>query len=165
MNPYNLKSFFYVYFKSHHGREEMKNYVRSAILDNVFSKGQFDNRIKDYETIVYLEMLNEYNTHLLPMLMDTCRSYLYRLPFIQANTNFEAFSRSAPPIPIPETEEEQKSPLNITFHRFSAYGMPFPVDNTIQKFRKNPFMNRERIPHGAVHPDSRILLFLIRHDK
>ena len=57
------------------------------------------------------------------------------------------------------------TPLNITFHRFSAYGMPFPVDNTIQKFRKNPFMNRQRIPHGVVHPDSRILLFLIRHDK
>jgi hypothetical protein len=143
----------------------MSNYIRSAILDNIFSQDQSENRIKDYETIVYLEMIHEYNTHLLPMLMHTCRSYLYRLPFIQANTNFETFSRLISPISIPATEEEQKSPLNISYYSFSAYSMPFPVDNTIQKFRKNPIMTRQRIPHGVVHPESRILLFLIRHDK
>lgn len=99
------------------------------------------------------------------MMMHTCRSYLYRLPFIQANTNFGAFNRLSSPVPIPETEEEQSSPLNVTLYPFSAYGMPFSVDNTIQKFRKNSRLSRQRIPRGSVHPDSRILLFLVRHDK
>lgn len=99
------------------------------------------------------------------MMMQTCRSYLYRLPFIRANTNFGAFNRLVSPIPIPESEEEQSSPLKISSYEFSAYGMPFFVDNTIQKFRKNPIIRRERIPRGSVHPDSRILLFLVRHDK
>ena len=99
------------------------------------------------------------------MMMQTCRSYLYRLPFIRANTNFGAFNRLVSPIPIPESEEEQSSPLKISSYEFSAYGMPFSVDNTIQKFRKNPIIRRERIPRGSVHPDSRILLFLVRHDK
>lgn len=99
------------------------------------------------------------------MMMHTCRSYLSRLPWIQANTNFGAFNRLTSPVPIPQTEEEQSSLLNLTLHQFSAYGMPFSVDNTIQKFRKNPMLTRQRIPRGSVHPDSRILLFLIRHDK
>ena len=112
-----------------------------------------------------MEFLNEYETHLLPMMMQTCRSYLYRLPLIQVNTDFGTFNRLVSPVPIPETEAEQSSPLNISFHRFSAYSMPFAVDNTIQRFRKNPVINRERLPHGAVHRDSRTFLFLIRHDK
>ncbi len=160
-----IKFLFAFYFKSDHGREEMMNYVRSATLDNIFGEGRFQNRMHEYEVIVYLEMLDEYDTHILPMLMDACRNYLYRLPLIQANTDFGAFTRVIPPIPIPETEEEQRSPLNISFHQFSAYGMPFPVDNTIQKFRKDPYMTRKRLPRGSVHPESRILLFLLRNDK
>jgi hypothetical protein len=143
----------------------MRNYIRSSILDNVFGRGHFENRIREYASIVYLEMEQEYETHLLPMMMRTCRTYLYRLPFIQANTDFGSFTRLMSPIPIPETEEEQSSPLKTSFHRFSAYGMPFRVENLIQKYRKNPVINKERIPPGVVHPKSRILLFLIRHDK
>jgi hypothetical protein len=163
---YEIKTLFFVFnFKSEHGREDMKNYVRTAALDNIFGTGQFNNQIKDFETIVYLELLHEYETHILPMMLHNCRTYLYYLPFTQANTNFGTFNRSVSPIPIPETEEEQKTPLNTTYYRFSAYSMPFPVDNTIQKFRKNPIVTRQRIQHGTVHPESRILLFLIRHDK
>ena len=144
----------------------MNNYIKTAILDNIFSTGPFDNaRMIGYENVVYMEMQYEYDTHLLPMMMHTCRNYLYRLRFIQANTNFESFNRLMSPIPIPETEEEQTSPLNTSFHRFSAYGMPFPVNNIIQKFRKNPPVTRQQFPPGVVHPESRILLFLIRHDK
>jgi hypothetical protein len=143
----------------------MINFVRSATLDNIFSPDTYDNRIRDFETIIYLEFFQEYDTHILPMLVHTCRIYLYRLPLIQANTKFDTFNRLTSPVPIPETEEEQSSPLNISFHQFSAFGMPFPVDINIQKFRKNPDMRRERMPRGAVHPDSRIFLFLIRHDK
>jgi hypothetical protein len=143
----------------------MKNYIRSATLDNVFSTGHFDNRIKNYETIFYLEMIQEYDTHMLPMMMHTCRNFLYRLSFIQANTNFESFTRLMSPVPIPETEEEQSSPLYMPLYRFNAYGMPFPVNNNIQKFRKDPIITRQRISRGLVHPQSRILLFLIRHDK
>jgi len=143
----------------------MKNYLRSAVLDNVFSTGHFRNRIRNFETIVYLEIEHEYNTHILPMIMHTCRSYLYRLRFIQANTDFGSFNRLMSPVPIPETEEEQSSPVKKASERFNAYGMPFPVQNRIQLFRKNPIIARERIPSGIVHPESRILLFLIRHDK
>jgi hypothetical protein len=144
----------------------MSNYIKSAILDNVFSTGPFDNsRIRNYHSIVYTEMEQEFDTHLLPMMVHTCRSYLYRLPFIQANTNFESFNRLMSPIPIPESEEEQSSILDFPLYEFNAYGMSFPVNSRIQKFRKDPIMAREPIPHGAVHPESRILLFLIRHDK
>jgi hypothetical protein len=143
----------------------MVNYIRTATLDNIFNLDYFENRIPDYETIVYLEFIQEYETHILPMLMNTCRHYLYRLPLIQANTDFGSFNRLSSPVPIPETEQEQSSPLDIEFHPFNAFGMPFPVDINIQKFRQNPDIRRERVERGAVHPDSRILLFLVRHDK
>lgn len=143
----------------------MANYVRTSILDNVFSTDRFRNLIRDYETIVYVEIIQEYETHLLPMLMRTCRGYLFRLPYIKANTNFEIFNRLSSPIPVPETEEEQRSPLNISFHRFNAYSMPYKVDTTIQNFRRDPHMSRQQVRHNSVHPDSRIFVFLLRHDK
>lgn len=143
----------------------MKNYLRSAVLDHVFSQGHFANHIKHFETIVYLEMVHEYNTHFLPMIMQTCRNYLFRLSATRANGDFGSFTRVHPPVPIPPTAEEQQSLLNVSYHRFSAYSLPFPVDTAIQKFRKDPKIIRPYIAYGSVHPDSRVLLFLIRHDK
>ncbi|CAF1219891.1 unnamed protein product [Adineta steineri] len=161
VNHAHLKRDFYYEWASVHkcrsqyGRENMKNYIRAGILDNVFGGGPFSNKMRDYDSIVYWEMLQEYDTHILPMLMHTCRTYLYRLPFIQANTDFGSFHRSMSPVPIPETEQEQRSPLQKPMDRFNAYSMPFFVDNAIQKFRKNPALYREQIPPGVVHPQSR----------
>ena len=152
-------------FKSSHGHEDMKDYIQSAVIDNIFAKEQFENTTKNFEAIVSLEMEQEYATHLLPMLLRTCRNYLYRLPFIQANTDFGSFNRRMSPIPIPDTEEEQKSPLKFPLHPFTAYGMPFPIDTRIQKFHEEPVIAREQVLSDIVHPESRILLFLIRHDK
>ena len=134
-------------------------------MDNVFGPGRFESRIAEYPSIVYLEMVHEFETHILPAMMRVCRSYLHRLPSIQANTDFESFSRLSSPVPIPASEEEQSSPLPTPFYRFNGYGMRFPVQNYIQRFRKNPILTLEQIPSGVVHPDSRILLFLVRHDK
>ncbi|CAF0855023.1 unnamed protein product [Rotaria sordida] len=149
--------------RSYHGRSNMRNYIQTALIDTIFAKDHFQNKMKNFENIVYFEMKHEYITHILPMLMHTCRTYLYRLPLIQANTDFESFNRLMSPIPIPATVEEQTSTLKIPLYQFSAYGMPFRVDNSIQKFRKSSTINRQYVSPDAVHPESRILLFLIRH--
>jgi hypothetical protein len=143
----------------------MKDYIKAAIIDNVFGTGRFENHMPHYIGIVYTEMVHEFETHLLPMMMSTCRTYLARLPLIQANANFLTFDRQMSPIPIPIDEDEQKSAFSTPYHRFSAYGMPYRVENYIQKFRRNPILVREHISSGLVHPESRILLFLVRHDK
>lgn len=143
----------------------MKHYIYSGILDLIFSNQYFPNKLRSFETIVYLELTHEYSTHILPMMQHTCRQYLYRLQFIQANTDFGSFNRLMSPIPIPATEEEQRSRLPSPIYQSSAYGMAFPVDNSIQKLRTKPIITRPKIASDSVHPESRILLFLIRHDK
>ncbi|CAF3025667.1 unnamed protein product [Rotaria sp. Silwood2] len=115
--------------------------------------------MKNYESIVYMELKHEYSTHILPMMLHTCRSYLYRLPFIQANTDFGSFNRLMSPIPIPPTPEAQSSTLTIPLYQFSAYGMPFRVDNRIQKFRKNPIISRQYVSPDSVHPESQENIF------
>ncbi|CAF4609534.1 unnamed protein product [Rotaria sp. Silwood1] len=141
--------------RSYHGRANMRNYIQAGLIDNIFGKDYFQNKMKNYESIVYMELKYEYATHILPMMLYTCRSYLYRLPFIQANTDFESFNRLMSPIPVPATLQEQSSRLTIPLYQFSAYGMPFRVDNRIQKFRKNPIMSRQFVSPDSVHPESR----------
>jgi hypothetical protein len=143
----------------------MRNYIHASILDHVFAVEAFPNRIRNYNIIVYMEMKLEYTTHLVPMMHDTCRRYLHRLSLIQANTDFGSFNRLGSPIPVPSSVDEQRTPFTTPLYQFSPYGMPFPVDNSIQKFRENPILTRGNIPRNSVHQDSRILLFFIRHDK
>lgn len=143
----------------------MKNYIHAGVIDNVFAKDQFQNRIRNYNIIVYFELKLEFATHFLPMIQHNCRRYLYRLSLIQANTDFGSFSQLGSPIPIPATEAEQKALIPRPMYKFSPYSMPFRVENTIQKFRENPILNRGPFVRTDVHPESRNLLFLIRHDK
>lgn len=143
----------------------MSTYIKSGVLDNVFSSGRFTNTIVNYDSILYVEVLEEYETHLLPVLMRVCRNYLYLLPHTRPNTNFGSFDRSTSPIPVPSTIEEQGTPIDVISTDFTAYSLPYPVDNSIQKFRKNPRLHRPQMPPNSVHPESRILLFLLRHDK
>ncbi|CAF5117973.1 unnamed protein product, partial [Rotaria magnacalcarata] len=164
------KDFYYEWAAMHqcrltHAHEEMRNYIHTSILDHVFAVDAFPNRIRNYNIIVYMEMKLEYTTHLVPMMHHTCRRYLHRLSLIQANTDFGSFNRLGSPIPVPSSVEEQRTPFTIPLYQFSPYGMPFPVDNSIQKFRENPILTRGNIPRNSVHQDSRVLLFFIRHDK
>lgn len=142
----------------------MEHYIQSAILDNVFSEGPFQNTMANFKEIVQREMVEEYEKHLLPMMMYTCRNYLARLRHIQANVNFQSFSRTSPPIPLPASHEEH-NPLPHPTHRFSAYGMPFPVENGIQKYRPESDEFRDPVSADRVHPESRTLLLLVRPDK
>ncbi|CAF4478637.1 unnamed protein product [Rotaria socialis] len=145
------KDFYYEWAAMHqcrftHAQEEMRNYIHTSVLDHVFAVEAFPNRIRNYNIIVYMEMKLEYTTHLVPMMHHICRRYLHRLSLIQANTDFGSFNRLGSPIPVPSSVEEQRAPFTTPLYQFSPYGMPFPVDNSIQKFRENPILTRGNIP-------------------
>ncbi|CAF0888301.1 unnamed protein product [Adineta ricciae] len=131
--------------KIQHAIDNINGYVQVAILKHVFSIEHFPNTIKNYVNIVGQEMVDEYETHLLPMLMNTCRTYLYHLSMMQTNTDFGSFSRLVPPVKIPESAEELRTPIDLPTDRFSAYALPFTVDNTILAFKKRDLRNDARV--------------------
>ena len=110
-------------------------------------------------------MVDEYETHLLPMLINTCRTYLYHLSMMQTNTDFASFSRLVPPVKIPESAEELRTPIDLPTDRFSAYALPFTVDNTILAFKKRGKINLSWVSPSIINPESRKLIFLMRNDK
>lgn len=152
-------------FQSSHGRDNMELYIRTAILGNIFGLDNFLNKIPNYVNIVYSELVQEYETHILPAIMRRCREYLYRLPFTRPNMNFESFNRENSPVPIPPTEEGQRASIDKFADDFNAYSMPFRVETGIRYFEQNRTTVRPWLPPSTVHSQSRILLFMIRHDK
>ena len=148
-----------------HLRENRDLYIFASVIDRVFGIGPFANQMLYHAEILQKEMSDEFESHLVPMMVRTCRDHLTRLPLIQANTNFFEWSRAAPPIPVPETEEEQKSAFPARVPPFSAYGLPFPVLSGIEAYRTNFALTPGRILTSRVHAESRTLLFLVRHDK
>ena len=151
--------------RSSYARENMNHFINTAVIEHVFGGGRFENRIANYSEIVFNEMVEEYETHLLPAMMRTCRIYLFRLPFIQVNTDFINFNRSMSPVTIPATDSELQMPFSHGPFRFSAYGMPFKVENQIQFLRDHSLIKREKLPESSVHPESRVYIFMVRHDK
>lgn len=140
--------------------------IRAAVTERVFPMpGLFESRVADPQTIVFNEMLEEFESHILPMMMRACRVYLYRLPFIQANTDFLKFNRDMSPVPLPATDKEQRSTFTRAPYRFSAYGMNFPVENDIQFLRDDRPMVRQQIEDSRINNDSHVYLFMVRHDK
>ena len=152
-------------FKVSHFRENRDFYILTAVSDRVFSENVVRNQLPNYEEILHREMTDELETHLLPMMARTCRDYMSRLPRIQANADFISFERTASPVPIPPTEEEQSSPLPERPSTFSAYGLPYPVKIDIEQYRKDPAILPGQLLSTRVHSESRALLFLIRNDK
>ena len=152
-------------FKVSHFLENRDFYILAAVTDRVFSENVVHNQLVNYKSILHREMTDELETHLLPMMVRTCRDYITRLPRIQANADFLSFTRAASPVPVPLTEEEQSSPLPEPASTFSAYGLPYPVKTDIEEYRRDVASLPDQIISSRVHAESRALLFLVRHDK
>ncbi|UJR37133.1 hypothetical protein I4U23_029837 [Adineta vaga] len=151
--------------RSNYGLDNMERYIAAAITRLVFSVDNFRNSLPNYVDILHMEMVEEYETHILPMLMHTCRTYLYHLSLMRTNTEFQSFHRLMSPVPIPESEAEQGTPVSPPTDRFSAYALPYPVDNSILGFAGNGDFHLAWLSPDIVNPESRKLIFLLRHDK
>lgn len=145
--------------------ENANDYIQLVILKNVFSVERFPNKIKNFTNIVGQEMRGEYETHIVPMLSHACRTYLYHLSTMETNVDFGSFTRLSPPVKIPESAEELRTPIDLPTDRFSAYALPFDVDNTILGFRKQGRIPLAWQSEEIINPESRKLIFLMRHDK
>ena len=143
----------------------MRYYIRSAVLDQIFGLGEFENTREDYLQIVEEELVQEYETHLLPMMMYSCRTFITRLPHIAPNTDFLNFNRHTSPVPLPSADEISR-PFHHAVHTFSGFGMPYRVESDILRIDdSDPSYFRETISPEKVHPESRSLVYLVRPDK